>query len=174
MRFEKEIDAGGGGISRGMKGTMMIDSLVLAVLRWMQKFTHIVISTTLVGATVLLTLYLLHEIYDAIEVHTFIKGFMHALGILLLLWTMTELLATELHFMRSGKIEVEIFVEVALIVVIREIIMLPVGETHPQWYEVATWVSAATLLGLTYMLVQVGKRREPRKTRFRSREAVKV
>ncbi len=85
-----------------------------------------------------------------------IKGFLHALGILLLLWTMVELISTELDHLRGSAIDVAIFIEVALVVV-REIIMLPVAEIHPTWIDLGMWSGAALLLGLTYYLVRSGQ-----------------
>ena len=83
---------------------------------------------------------------------------MHALGILLLLWTMVELTNTEIRFLQGAVVDVAVFIEVALVVVVREIIMLPVEEAAPNWIEVGMWTGAAALLGLAYFLVRAGQR----------------
>ena len=127
------------------------------LLTWTSRLTHIVISLALVTATALLTALFFHDIYMAIHSHSLIKGFLHALGILLLLWTMVELINTELDHLRGGAIDVAVFIEVALVVVVREIIMLPVAETHPTWIDLGMWTGAATLLGLTYYFVRSGQ-----------------
>jgi len=44
---------------------------------------------------------------------------------------MVELISTEIKYLNGGEIDISIFVEVALIVVVREIIMLPV--TVERW-----------------------------------------
>jgi len=131
---------------------------ILTVLDYTSSVAHVVISMALVAATLLITVFFFHEIYDAVRIHTLIKGFLHALGSLLLLWTMVELISTEIRFLRGGVVDVAIFIEVGLIVIVREIIMLPVAETTPGWIDVGTWVVAAAMLGLTYFLVRVGKR----------------
>jgi len=130
---------------------------ILALLNWTANITHVVISLALVTATVLVTSFLFNEIYSAIKVHTLIKGFLHALGMLLLLWTMVELISTEISYLRGGNIDVAVFVEVALIVIVREIILLPVEDTHPGWIEISMWVGAAALMGLTYLFVRLGQ-----------------
>jgi len=127
------------------------------LLTWTNHLTHIVISLALVSATALLAALFFYDIYLAIQGHSLIKGFLHALGILLLLWTMVELINTELDHLRGGAIDVAIFIEVALVVVVREIIMLPVAETHPTWIDLAMWTGAAFLLGLTYYFVRFGQ-----------------
>jgi len=68
-----------------------------------------------------------------------------------------ELINTELDHLRGGAIDVAIFIEVALVVLVREIIMLPVAETHPTWIDLGMWTGAATLLGLTYYFVRSGQ-----------------
>ena len=126
-------------------------------LQYTSDLAHVVISLALVAATLLIVVYFFHEVYDAFKDHSLIKGFLHALGILLLLWTMVELINTETRFLRGAGVDVAVFVEVALIVVVREIIMLPVQEIKPGWIEIGMWVGAATLLGLTYLLVRLGQ-----------------
>ncbi len=127
------------------------------ILTWTSHLTHIVISLALVTATVLLTALFFYDVYTAIQGHSLIKGFLHALGILLLLWTMVELINTELDHLQGSPIDVAIFIEVALVVVVREIIMLPVAETHPTWIDLSMWSGAAFLLGLAYYLVRSGQ-----------------
>jgi len=131
---------------------------ILTVLDYTNSVAHVIISTALVVATLLIALFFFKEIYNAIKIHALIKGFLHALGSLLLLWTMVELISTEVRYLRGGVVDVAIFIEVGLIVIVREIIMLPVEETAPNWIHVGTWVVAAAMLGLTYFLVRVGKR----------------
>jgi uncharacterized membrane protein (DUF373 family) len=71
---------------------------------------------------------------------------------------MVELINTDIRFLRGAGVDVAVFVEVALVVVVREIIMLPAQEMKPDWIEVGMWVTAAALLGLTYVLVRYGQR----------------
>ena len=127
------------------------------ILNYTSSLAHVVISIALVVATLLLTAYFFYEVLVAIRTHTLIDGFMHALGIMLLLWTMVELINTEIRYLQGGAIDVAVFLEVALVVVVREIIMLPVKESTPTWVDLGTWVGAATLLGLTYALVRLGQ-----------------
>lgn len=135
-----------------------INSLLIAFLEKSSYLTHLVISSALVIATILITLYFFQQLYVAIQTHTLIDGFLHALGILLLLWTISELIITEIGFLRGENVNFAVFVEVALVVVVREIIMLPVENNHPGLVEVGVWVGAAALLGLTYFLIRAGQR----------------
>ena len=131
---------------------------VTALLRWTSDLAHMVISLALVASTLIIAVFFFHEVYVAIKVHSLIKGFLHALGILLLLWTMVELISTEIRYLQGEGIDVAVFVEVALVVVVREIIMLPVEETPVAWVDIGMWSSAVVLLGVTYVLVRLGQR----------------
>ena len=131
---------------------------IIALLRWTSDFAHVVIGLALVAATVIIAVFFFHEVYAAVKVHTLIKGFLHALGILLLLWTMVELISTEIGYLQGDAIDVAVFIEVALVVVVREIIMLPVEADHLLWTDIGIWTGAAVLLGLTYLFVRVGQR----------------
>ena len=135
-----------------------LTNYTIRILQYASNFSHVVISLALVAATLLIMVFFFHEVYAAFKVHSLFKGFLHALGILLLLWTMVELINTEIKFLRGAGVDVAIFVEVALVVVVREIIMLPVEDAKPDWVTVSMWVGAAALLGLTYVLVRYGQR----------------
>lgn len=136
---------------------MVFKDSISTLLCWTSDFAHAVISLALMVATVIIAIFFFHEIYTAIKVHTLIKGFLHALGILLLLWTMVELISTEIRYLQGEKIDVAIFIEVALIVVVREIIMLPLEAESLDWANIGMWTGAATLLGLTYLFVRIGQ-----------------
>ena len=71
---------------------------------------------------------------------------------------MVELISTEIKYLNGGEIDISIFVEVALIVVVREIIMLLVTVEEPGWIDLGKWVGAAALLGLTFFLVRISKK----------------
>ncbi len=129
-----------------------------SLLTWTSHLTHTVISLALVSATALLSALFFHDIYLAVTSHSLINGFLHALGILLLLWTMVELIKTELDYLKGGAVDVAVFIEVALVVIVREVIMLPVADTHPDWITLGMWTGAAALLGLTYYFVRSGQR----------------
>lgn len=48
---------------------------------------------------------------------------------------MVEPINTVRDHLRGGAVDVAIFIEVALVVVVREIITLPAAETHPAWVD---------------------------------------
>jgi len=130
----------------------------LMILNWTNHFARLVISLALVFAAVLITAAFFDDVYLAIFKHPFISGFIHAIGALLLLWTLVELIDMEKKLLYDGSVDISIFIEVALVVMVREVILLPVREVQPTWVDVGMWVGATTLLGLTFFLVRQGQR----------------
>lgn len=140
---------------------MPITAFVTKLLSWTTNIGHVVISIALIIATLVIASHFFLEIYHAIQVRSLFSGFLHALGILLLLWTMLELIQTELGFLRGEPIDVAVFVEVALVVVVREIILLPVENAQPTFADVGKWAATAALLGLTYLFLRFSHTRFP-------------
>jgi len=84
---------------------LVFNRQVTALLRRTSDLAHLVISLALVAATLIIAVYFFHEVYAAVKVHSLIKGVLHALGILLLLWTMVELISTESVIKRNRNLE---------------------------------------------------------------------
>lgn len=130
----------------------------LKILDWTNHFARLIISLALIFSTMLIAAAFFHDVYLALVKHPFITGFIHAIGALLLLWTMVELIDMEKQLLNKGSVDISIFIEVALVVMIREVILLPVRDVHPSWIDIAMWTGATTLLGLTFFLVRQGQR----------------
>lgn len=135
--------------------------IVTKLLLWTTSVGHIVISIALVVATMVIGSHFFVEVAHAIQARSLFTGFLHALAILLLLWTMLELIQTELGFLRGEPIDVAVFIEVALVVVVREIILLPVENEQPTFADVGKWAGTAALLGLTYLFLRFSHDRFP-------------
>ncbi len=89
------------------------------------------------------------------------NGFFHALGSLFILWTLSTLISAEMSYLQTGRIYVRVFVEVAMISVIREMIVQPVqvisspggheGAFNPVHYGLL--LAALLVIGVVYKLV---------------------
>ncbi len=130
----------------------------LTILNWTDHFARLTISLALVFATLLIAAAFFHDVYLAVLKHPFITGFVHSIGALLLLWTMVELIDMEKKLLHEGSVDISVFIEVALVIMVREVILLPVREIQPTWIDIAMWTGATTLLGLTFFLVRQGQR----------------
>ena len=91
-----------------------------------------------------------HDIYKAVTT-SLEYGVIRALGSLLVLWMMIELLHTEISNLRGGQFHVRIFVELALVAFIRKIFVASFEHNEPTSFMLL--VGALFVLGIVYFLV---------------------
>jgi len=91
-----------------------------------------------------------HDIYKAATAELE-YGLIRALGSLLVLWMMIELLHTEINNLRGGQFHVRIFVELALVAFIRKIFVASFEHKEPTSFMLL--VGALFILGIVYFLV---------------------
>jgi len=130
------------------------------ILTVVTTFGHAVISMALIAAIAVIATHFFVEIIHSIKIGSLFSGFIQALATLLLLWTLLELMQTEIGFLQGKPIDVVVFVQVALVVVVREIILLPVETAQPTFQDVGKWAITAALLGLTCLLLKYAANRE--------------
>jgi len=72
----------------------------------------------------------------------------------MILWTLSALLVAETRYLRGQPLAVEIFIEVALVVVVRKLITLPVETISPPMSEMAMWTGSTVALAVAYAIVK--------------------
>ncbi len=118
------------------------------------RFSHglnliLVLGLVLLGAMVIgLFGYDFMHIFQSRD---FEKGLLSTLGSLLMLWVVIELMDTEVKHLRGGKFAVKVFINVALVAIIRKILVasLKTGEVEAQ----LSLVAALAVLGAVYWLI---------------------
>ena len=91
-----------------------------------------------------------YDIYTAVS-GNLEKGVIRALGSLLVLWMMIELLHTEIEHLQGGKFHVRIFVELALVAFIRKIFVASFEYKDPTSFMLL--LGALLVLGSVYFIV---------------------
>ncbi|PPD17356.1 MAG: hypothetical protein CTY27_04015 [Methylotenera sp.] len=81
-------------------------------------------------------------------------GFLHALGTLMLLWSISALISAEIRYLLGSKLLVETFIEVVLVLFLRKLIVMPVQDASPSFEEIGIWVGGAFVMGLIYVMVR--------------------
>jgi len=81
-----------------------------------------------------------------------------ALGSLLILWVMIELMNTEISHLKGGKFRISVFVSVALVAVIRETMIATLK--HDQSDMMIYLIAAIFVIGIVYWLVIQGENRQ--------------
>lgn len=97
---------------------------------------------------------------EAAYAHNLVHGFLHALGTLMLLWSISALISAEIRYLNGSKLLVETFVEVVLVLFLRKLIVLPVQDASPTLQEVGMWVGGAFVLGLVYIMILWGQKQQ--------------
>jgi len=79
-------------------------------------------------------------------------GLLRTLGTLLMLWVVIELMDTEIRHLKHGGFAVKVFVSVALVAIIRDILITTLKE-HEQIETKITLIAAVAVLGGIYWLI---------------------
>jgi uncharacterized membrane protein (DUF373 family) len=104
----------------------MFEQRLLAGLNGFNRFLHVLLALAMVIASVMVILDFGASAASAWRGGNAAEGFFHALGSLFVLWTLSTLISAEITYVQTGRVYVRVFVEVAMISVIRELIIQPV------------------------------------------------
>lgn len=129
------------------------------LVRWAERFLHGLNLILMVGLLAMAVGVLSLFVSDVI--HAFgtdlYRGVIQALGSLLLLWMMIELLQAEVDHLRGGRFHVRLFLELALVAFIRKLFIAALD--HPEPVVFALLLGALLVLGFIFFLMA---RAEPR------------
>ncbi len=123
------------------------------LIRWSERLIHGLNLILMIGLLVMalsLAALFAYDVYSALT-GDMERGIIKALGSLLILWMMIELLHTEVSHLRGGKFHVRIFVELALAAFIRKLFVAVFDKHDP--LNFALLLGALLVLGLILFLV---------------------
>ncbi|HEY0268742.1 MAG TPA: phosphate-starvation-inducible PsiE family protein [Methyloradius sp.] len=136
----------------------LINRYAVKAMVWLNGFAHILIGLALAIAVLMFTWLFFVDVREAASAHNLVHGFLNALGTLMLLWSISALITAEIRYLRGSNLEVEAFIEVAMIVVLRKLIVMPVEDGVLIPSDVAMWVGAGLMLGIMYFIVRWSNR----------------
>jgi uncharacterized membrane protein (DUF373 family) len=128
--------------------------LIIRAMLWLNGIAHIIIGVALAASVLMFAWLFWLDVREAVTANNLVHGFLHALGTLMLLWIISALITAEIRYLRGHKLEVETFIEVAMVVMVRKLIVMPVQEVTPTPMDLAMWVGAAFALGAMFLLVR--------------------
>ncbi|BCM24642.1 phosphate-starvation-inducible PsiE family protein [Methyloradius palustris] len=131
-----------------------INRYAVKAMVWLNGFAHILIGLALAIAVLMFTWLFFVDVREAASAHNLVHGFLNALGTLMLLWSISALITAEIRYLRGSNLEVEAFIEVAMIVILRKLIVMPVEDGVLIPSDVAFWVGAGLMLGIMYFIVR--------------------
>jgi uncharacterized membrane protein (DUF373 family) len=121
------------------------------------KLLHVFMALALLVVSVLLIWQFVADVLQTFRSGQVAHGFLQALGNLFILWVLSSLISAEVRYMRSGYFSVLVFIEAALITLLRQLIIIPVESAGH--LESAAWTyglitAAVVAVGLTDYLVR--------------------
>jgi hypothetical protein len=135
-----------------------LNKIAIRAMLWLNGFAHIVIGLALATSVIMFTWLFFLDVRDAAYAHNLIHGFLHALGTLMLLWSISALISAEIRYLNGSKLLVETFVEVVLVLFLRKLIVMPVQDASPTIEEISIWVGGAFVLGLIFIMIRWGQK----------------
>jgi uncharacterized membrane protein (DUF373 family) len=131
-------------------------AFALQAMNWINGFAHLVLGLALAASVLLFTWLFFDDVLKSLGHDNMAQGFLHGLGTLMLLWTVSALITAEIRYMQGHALTLDTFVEVAIVVILRKVITMPVQSTLPTPQEFLLWVASAVLLGVMYVIVRFG------------------
>lgn len=131
-----------------------LNRIAIRAMLWLNGFAHIVIGLALAVSVIMFTWLFFIDVKEAAYAHNLVHGFLHALGTLMLLWSISALISAEIRYLNGSKLVVETFIEVVLVLFLRKLIVLPVQDASPTIEEISMWAGGAFMMGLLYVLIR--------------------
>lgn len=139
----------------------MFEQKLIAGMKNFNQLIHVLLALALGVACVMVIWDFGLQAAEAWRAGNATSGFFHALGSLFILWTLSTLISAEMAYLQTGRIYVRVFVEVAMISVIREMIVQPVQVISSPNGNEATFnpvhygllLAALLVAGVVYRLV---------------------
>jgi uncharacterized membrane protein (DUF373 family) len=146
----------------------MFEQKLITHMKKFNQFIHVLLALALGMACVMVIWDFGARAIDAWHAGNATSGFFHALGSLFILWTLSTLISAEMNYLVTGRTSVRVFVEVAMISVIREMIVQPVqvistqgghdSNFNPLHYGLL--LVALLVIGIVYKLVSPAESNE--------------
>jgi uncharacterized membrane protein (DUF373 family) len=112
--------------------------------------TNLLLVIALIGLTLGVVWLFVQDIMHLLSGDV-VGGIISALGSMLLLWLMIELMNTEIAHLKGGKFHISVFVGVALVTMIRETMIATLKHENPE--SIYYLIAAILVIGFVYWIV---------------------
>lgn len=124
-----------------------------ALVSFAERFaqtTNLILVFALIGLTIGVVWLFLQDVQNILA-GGIERGIISALGSMLLLWLMIELMNTEISHLKGGKFHISVFVGVALVTMIRETMIATLKHEKPE--AIYYLIAAIFVIGFVYWIV---------------------
>lgn len=104
----------------------VLERMLIRALRSFNSLLHVVLAVSLVAASAMVVWEFCAEAWSAFQQDRLAQGFLHALGVLFIVWTLSALISAEIDYVRTSRFHLRVFLEVAMITLLRQLIVRPV------------------------------------------------
>jgi len=102
------------------------DDWLIRQLRAFNHVLHLLLAIALVVASFMVIWQFATEVIEAVGTGHLAQGFLRAMGTLFIVWILSALISAEINYVQTGIFHVLVFVEVAIITFLRQLIIEPV------------------------------------------------
>ncbi|GAB6182386.1 protoglobin domain-containing protein [Thermodesulfovibrio hydrogeniphilus] len=142
---------------RGYLPVYKVKSKVVQLGEVFSQLTSIILILGLITLTGAVIYLCGRDIYEILS-GKLEQSIITALGSVLILWVMLELINTEIAHLRGGKFKISVFVGVALVTTIREVMIGTLK--HESTEFILSLIAAVLIIGIIYWLVKKTEERE--------------
>ena len=134
------------------------------LIRFAERFTYglnVILVISLMGISAFVIYLFGIDVFNLFSTDPAHKGkaILGALGTLLIIWVMIELMENEIRQLKGGKFRIQIFLGVVLIALLREVLITSLS--HEALELQALILGGILVLGLVYWLVSKAESRQP-------------
>jgi uncharacterized membrane protein (DUF373 family) len=127
-----------------------VRSMLVQFSERFSQATNLLLILALMGLTLGVVWLFMQDVMHLVDGNVE-RGIISALGSMLLLWLMLELMNTEISHLKGGKFHISIFVGVALVTMIRETMIATLKHEKPE--SVYYLIAAILVIGFVYWIV---------------------
>ncbi len=125
-----------------------------ALITFGERFTYglnLILILALMGLSLGVIFLFAKDIYTLVFLGNLERGILSSLGTLLIIWVMVELMGTEIKYLKGERFHLEIFISVALVATIRELLISILA--HESLPKLGVFLFAVLVLGVIYHLI---------------------
>ncbi len=125
-----------------------------ALIVFAERFAYglnLILILALIGLAIGVITLFASDIFSLLTSRDLETGILTSLGTLLIIWVIIELISTEIKYLRGARFHIEVFVSVALVAIIRELLVSTL--VHESLQKLAVLLAAILVLGIVYFLI---------------------
>jgi len=139
----------------------ILERKLISALKGFNVLLHILLAIALVVASALIVWQFTLEVAESLRDGQLARGFLHALGTLFIVWTLSSLISAEIEYVATSRFHLRVFIEVAMITLLRQLIVEPVqvvaggsdGNAEVGIWHYAMLLGAIMVVGIVHRLV---------------------